>query len=62
MNRHRSILRAARSAASALHCQLRDLRGLTLGEVFASAERAGARVFWRLWTDADLQTVIGGAR
>lgn len=39
-----------------------ELGGATLREVFTDAERYGVSVFWGLWTERDLDTVIGRVR
>lgn len=55
----REVLRAARECARDAGCQLRDLRGRTLRSLFEAAEADGARVYWGLWGDIELDTVIG---
>jgi len=53
-----NIREALDQAAKFSGCYPEDFKGQTLEEVFRDCELGGAVVYWGLWNDAELQTII----
>ena len=54
----REILRALRQIATHYGEPLRYMRGKTVRAMYVYAERNHCIVYWGLWTDADLDSVV----
>lgn len=58
-NRKRAKIRElCRNLAAFFGCEVCELEGQTIDQLFNSAEKMGATVYWGCWSDSELATVV----